>query len=93
MKKDSEKVSEINVELALLRRQFHLTLDYDVLLSIRRVLREAFDAGFRVDVQLRRGARPGVECLRAYSYGELEYLDLRVEDIESIFCQRVVSCK
>lgn len=93
MKKDLEKLNKINAELFRLLKFFRSTLSYDVLLSIRRVLREAFDAGFCVDVQLRRGSRLAGEYLRAYTYGELEYLDIRVEDIESIFCQRVVSCK
>lgn len=93
MKKDLEKLNKINAELVRLLRTFRLTLGYDAILRIRGVIREAFDAGFCVDVQLRRGSRLAGESLRAYSYGELEYLDIRVEEIDNIFCQRVVSCK
>lgn len=93
MKKDLEKLNKINSELFRLLKIFRGTLSYDVLLSIRKELRAAFDAGFCVDVQLLRGSRLAGESLRAYSYGELEYLDIRVEEIDNIFCQRVVSCK
>ena len=97
MKKDLEKLNKINAELSRLLKIFRGTFNCDVLLgvwlSFRKELRAAFDAGFCIDVQLLRGSRLAGESLRAYSYGELEYLDIRVEEIDNIFCQRVVSCK
>ena len=56
-------------------------------------LLKIFRGTLSYDVLLLRGSRLAGESLRAYSYGELEYLDIRVEEIDNIFCQRVVSCK
>lgn len=93
MKKDLEKLHKINSELFRLLKIFRSTLSYDVLSSIRKVLRTAFDAGFYVEVQLFRPFRLADTRLRAFHYTELELLDIRVEEIEGIFCQKVVSCK
>lgn len=91
MKKDLEKLHKINSELFRLLKIFRGTLSYDVLLSIRKELRAAFDAGFCVDVQLLRGSRLAGEELRAFSYEDLERLNIDVGDVERIYCQVVCS--
>ena len=93
MKEDLEKLDRINAELSRLLKIFRGTLSYDVLSSIRKELRTAFDAGFYVEVQLFRPSRLVDKRLRFFRYIELELLDIRVEEIEGIFCQKVVSCK
>lgn len=87
MIKESDKINDINVEIARLLETVKATHNYISVLRIRRLIREAFLGGLMVNVSLGRGVE-----LRAYSYGELEFLDLKIDDVESIFCQKVVSC-
>lgn len=88
MKKESNEINDINLELSRLLESVKLTLDYDIILKIRKIIRKAFNKNIAVDVSLSRGRE-----VRAYSYGELEFLDLKIDDIESIFCHKVVGCK
>jgi|GEM_PF-5970614 len=91
MEKDIEKVSKINAELVRLLGKFRLTLRYDAILRIRGLLREAFGCGFIVCVRLRFGGRLAGEELRAFSYEDLERLNIDVGDVERIYCQVVCS--
>lgn len=83
MTKESDKINDINVELARLLEGVKATLDYSALLRIRGLIQEAFRGGLVVNVSLGRGVE-----LRAYSYGELEFLDCKINCLESIFCQK-----
>lgn len=87
MIKESDKINDINVELARLLERVKATLDYSALLRIRGLIQEAFRGGLVVNVSLDCGVE-----FRACSYRELEFLAGKINYVESIFCRKVVSC-